>query len=593
MKKYILSLCTLIAASSMLLATPEQLTLLKGSKTVATINVEDIDNISYQGNKSGYTQMNVTMKDKTIKSFSLSSFNTIEYIPELDDFRAIIESYDDHCEVIVLDHYYNDSSDYANHYHKCLPGEAVHYYYTVEPGYDVEVSIIGNSTGHNYRNDRDFEFEDDYTGTGSVISSTAFLMPNEAITIKAVSTERNTYKDAPFIGLYPYGFWINEKYDNHVYSTSNSMAEVNIRSNGVFEVKSLDSNNYDFKGTFNYNVASNSFTYNAEDCKTYGLEGRIISEDFILGIVKNILVDRPENTHFYWISKKPLSFVRATGNDLDRKYIIELGNNNDKQYYFIDTPTYALHEAKATFSEGTTLSDKCIAILEYDARPYAIKYTLQSKTSKPVIEYAGDERGLYNEQDHMNGDQLWLDGFKNGKYGDIEGSYTISGIEVTFTPDNGSENIIFHINSSTKLYTRIENNSGWNGPLRFSTNFTGGKIDAFNQYNSGESIMEIWLDHNYSGSVEEGKAKFTMKAGGASMIDSTVPYVYNSSTNTITLNCSYVYFGNDWIEDEALVLKVSNDKRSLTLDYAYISTFAAKGYAWIVGANTVLAAEEN
>lgn len=363
-----------------------------------------------------------------------------------------------------------------------------------------------------------------------------------------------------------------------------------MRANGVFEVVSKDVNNYNFRGTFTYNQASNSFSYNSEDCKTYGLEGNIISDDFILGRVRNIINDKSENTHFYWMSRKAVKFVRATGDKQDRKYIIELGDNKDVKYYIIDVPTYSLKEVKADFTLGNTLADRCNAILEYDAYPYAIKYTLENKTGKPVIEYAGDERGTYTSQNNEN---LWLDGFNRGKFGNIEGSYKISGIEVTFTPDNGTENIIFHINTTGKTFTKIENQSAWSGPQRFSTNFAGGKIDAFNNYNNGESIMEIWLDHNYVGNYEEGKAKFTMKAGGASLYDSTVSYVYSSDNNTITLTCDYVYYGNTgWVKDTSLVFKVGNDKKTLTLDYGYISIEAAKGFAWIVGTNTVLAAEE-
>ena len=583
MKKYIVSLCTLVVVSCILFASSKELTLFNGDREFATINLDAIQSISYSGEGEGYDKMNVLFKDRTFASFNMNQFTRME-LGEVGALYSITEEYDDHCEVIVLDHYYNEGTEYADHYHQSVAGVPVHYYYTVEVGYDAEISIIGDKSGYNYRTDPNFEFEDDYTGTGSIIKSVAFIMPKEPITVKGVSIEHDYYVGKEFIGTYPYGFWINESIENHTLATSDPMMSVELRASGAFYVTSSDSNNYDFKGAFTYDEKTNSFNYIPENCKTYGLEGKIISEDFVLGTVKNIVVDMPENTHFYWLSKKPVNFVRATGETRDACYILEVGSGSNKDYYYLNTHTRTLSEAKAEFSRGSTLGDVSTAILTVEKDPYAIKYTLDKKGGKPTVEYARSERGSYTGSD----DVLWLDGFGEAKFGSVAGTYTISGILVTFVPKSG-ETMMFYIDESSKTYEKVLNNESWNGPLFFSTANAGGSLNS----TAGDSgVVEIWLNHNFSGQEEEGSARLTMRVGSASLADNTVPYTYNASNNTITLSFDYVYYGADWVESNSLVLKVSEDKQSLTFEQGYVSTFGYKGNTWILGDGTVMTAGE-
>lgn len=501
-----------------------------------------------------------------------------------ENFLAITEKYDDHCEVIVLDNFYGDVQDYEHHYHQTLVGNIVHYYTTVEIGYDAELAILGDRSGHNYFKDFGFVFQDDYTGTGAIMESFAFLMPGEPVTLELRSKERDIYAGEAFVGTYGNGLWINEQIDNHVMTTSTSMLSADIRGNGVFAVTSTDANRYDFTGTYTYDAAAKQFSYNAEDCKKYGLKGQFLSEDYLFATVYNILEDKPDNTHLYLISRKEVRFVRATGDQQDKRYFIEVDNDGKKDWWCVYKPMYAIYPVKADFSRGTSLGGVSTAVLTFDASPYAAKYTLDNAGGKPVIEYASSERGTYTGA----GEDLILDGFGGAFYGKTAGTYVLAGVELTFTPNAGGDELVFYINQAAKTYETASGSGEWTGPLRYSTGFEGGRSNG----QGGDPYVEVWLDHNFSGNEEKGKAKLVMRVGNNSLADNTVDYTYNASDNTIILSYWYVYYGSDWVEDDALTLKVSPDKQSLTFVQNYVSIYAAKGFTWILGGDqTVLVAE--
>ena len=531
------------------------------------------------------TECEKVADEEYIYTFEMPSVPVSVIASTADNWLSITEEYDEHCEVIVLDNYYNETpDDYSAHYHKAMPGLLVHYYYTVEIGYDAELAIIGDNTGHDYFKDSGFVFQDDYTGTGSIIESWAFLMPTEPVTLKLVSSERSIYADEQFIGTYSNGLWINENLENHVFSTSESMLSADIRPNGVFQVNSTDSNKYDFSGTFTYDAAAKKFSYLPEGCKKYGLNGLILTDNYIFGTIKNILEDKPDNTHLYFLSRNAVKFVRATGNQREGKYFIETDAAGNKDWWLVDNQKYSIYPVEAKFSRGESLGDVSTAILTFDADPWVVKYTLDNAGGKPVVEYAGNERGTYSG----DGEKLVLDGFGDATYGQTAGTYAIAGIEVTFTPAAGGEDLIFHINVNDKTYEKIETSAEWDGPLRFSTDFPGGKSAGL----GGTPYVEVYLDHNFSGAEEKGTAKLVMRVGSASLADNGVTYTYNPNKNTITLSYYHAWYNNgNWVEDEALVLNVSADKQSLTFDKDYISTYGYRNSAYISGGDqTVLAA---
>lgn len=181
-----------------------------------------------------------------------------------------------------------------------------------------------------------------------------------------------------------------------------------------------------------------------------------------------------------------------------------------------------------------------------------------------------------------------LDGFGGAFYGKTAGTYVLAGVELTFTPNAGGDELVFYINQAAKTYETASGSGEWTGPLRYSTGFEGGRSNG----QGGDPYVEVWLDHNFSGNEEKGKAKLVMRVGNNSLADNTVDYTYNASDNTIILSYWYVYYGSDWVEDDALTLKVSPDKQSLTFVQNYVSIYAAKGFTWILGGDqTVLVAE--
>lgn len=580
MKKFLLSLCAIAAATVIVFAATEKITIRNGNVEIKSFEVADISNITYSGQDGLYNTMNVKLNNGTTESFNLDDFTHFFY--DLDARNTLVEEFDDHSTVLIINHYYNNSSDYADHYHMAKPDERVDYYWTVDLGYDVEVSIIGANSGTDYRKIPGFEYiADDWedmsfsTYPNQIYS---FLMPNEPIIIKSVATEHIYYENKAFIGEYNYGFWIDETIENHMFATSNSMFTANIKANGVFEVTSSDSNNYNFTGTFSYNEESNSIAYETEGCKKYALSAKFLSDDLLIGTVKNLAVDMPENTHYYFASKKPISFVRATGSDRDGQYVIELNDNGRKSYYFFNSRRGLLYDAHVESMTGTTLGQPTVAILTYDVEPYALKYTLNSTGSKPVILYAGSERGTYTASGNPT---LTLDGFGEAKYGNNNGTYTINGAQVVFTPTSGNQ-VKFIINTTTKTYQVVADTS-WNGPLHFSTRNSGGNVPG-TQPAGANAYVELWLDHDYSGNVVDGKCKLTMRINNDVLADSTCDYTYNPNDNTIIVSYYYTYYTDaGWVEDGSLKFKVNANKRTLTLDYGTLSTWGYDRYTWFTG----------
>ncbi|MCH5231074.1 MAG: hypothetical protein J1F43_04690 [Muribaculaceae bacterium] len=585
------------AATPLPQITPEYLEIVqlvnKIPTTVEVIEVSNIKSISYtkEGEKPGYTKMVVLMKDNREKIYELDNLSMVKYSPEVNEYLSLTEDFDEHCEIIILDHYYNETDDYSKHFHVSKPGEGVHYTYNVDYGYDVEFSFIGKDTGHDYYQDKGFIFEDDYTGTGAYMKSYAFLMPEESLTLKLRTKERETYQDMSFTGEYPYILWINETLENHVLTTE-THGSINVKANGTVVVKTEDGNAYNFTNPYIYNEGKNELTYNRDESGKYAFEGVVLSDNYIVGDIRNLNEDKPDNTMHYFLSKVPVKYVRAANADRDGRFIIVVATDNEgSKYYSYNYHTKSISEMKADYKSGTTLGGPAVVILTMDANPFAIKYTLaEGQDAKPVIEYASIERGTYTAKDG-EGDDLFLDGFCDAEWGDKTGTYTINVNQVAFTGADGSE-VVFVLDMLNKSYDMIEEDTTWNGPLSFSTSNEGGKIES--TASEGATYIELKLNQDFQGNFQEGNAKITMWLGGQSFIDTTSSYSYNPKENTLTIDNLYyrIYRDGNWVELQTMEFKVDNDKKTLTLDYQYITPILAGSvYAYYTGPIVLTAGE--
>ena len=105
MKKHHIILCALVAASGIVYASSEKLTLRNGSDKVAAVQVENINSISYSGDEDGFKKMNILFNDETTKTFDLDEFSHMEYTPSLGesavDVKLHVHQYAAEVEVTV------------------------------------------------------------------------------------------------------------------------------------------------------------------------------------------------------------------------------------------------------------------------------------------------------------------------------------------------------------------------------------------------------------------------------------------------------------------------------------------------------------
>lgn len=440
-----------------------------------------------------------------------------------------------------------------------VKGEMFHFIVYPELGYDVEITVKGESgKGYGYGPATAPDF-------GNCLG---VVMPNEAITVESFTSEKDDYKGEPFVGDYK-GYFIDLSKASAIVSSEEANAQIALKANTVFTVKTSDANAFDFKGTYTYDKSNNSFRYNHADCDAYGLSGTT-GNDFNLFIVNNKVEDKPEHTRFYVVSTDESSdYVCASNASMNDALIQVKTQSGENAFYLFKRSSYSLTAVDVRFEQGNSIAQEgAVAFFTDQAAGVSYKYSV--KGGNAVFEIGGKEAGEYAPAEGEQAD-LILDGFGGGSYKGEDGTYTADGTLVDFTVNSGAKTS-FILDFSTRTYTTVAGEGEWNGPVEF---FVEGEFGT--HYDKvRNATIRIKLNK------EESKANFIIMIGGdynilENAVNDYVGYVYDAQAGTITLSQCLVGTSGWDSKREDFVFAVSEDKSKLTftgVDIIYaLSTF--------------------
>lgn len=429
-------------------------------------------------------------------------------------------------------------------------GQLVKFVYEIDLGYNYEMTIVGDRTNTHYENKIYFSDSDFDAGQCWILE-----MPAEPITFTIKSTEKTDFVGKPFVGNYS-GFFINTTEIGKLEKANTPNLSVELKTNTVFEFKSTDVNNFNFRGMMSYDESDNQFEYLRESCDGYGLSG-YWNEKMTLAWVTNIIEDMPEHTRFYIMSKEELSDFISAGNAGGTKYLLEVRSSAGMNYYLFERENYRLREVEVDFINGSSLGDASASGYVVENGVKLLKYTSEGSATNLVEK--GKEAGSYQPQSGT-GDVLELDGFGGGKIGSQEGTYTIADGIVTLNC-SGNETK-YNIDMNAKTYTVIADEGVWNGPTTF---YAEGSTLSYNGKKNTQGNVKILINPETTKATIIAQYYSDMYRM-EDAINTTVSYVYDANASTLTL--SQVLMGDEtgaaWYKRVDIVLSVSDDKQTLT-----------------------------
>ena len=445
-------------------------------------------------------------------------------------------------------------------------GFPVHFLYKCDLGFDVVCTVTGTDTGKDYTGELFWSLAAD---NNLYQDCWAFMMPDEPVVIKAVSTERNVYEGAEFVGDYT-GYWVTEG-DNLIYSSSQPAMNLQLKKSGAFYANTTDANAYNFSGI--YTITDGQIASDREVAVgDFALRGKILEDGFAFAIIDNILHDNVDNRRFYLVGKDNFDFICASDKYATR-FLLEANRGGNKSWYFIERDNQSISKAEVTFLSGNSIADACEAMVKVEGgiafnRTEEFKYTNSNGTS-PVFTYCGKEVGTYTSD---KGETLVLDGFGHGTYNGAEGTYTITDGIVTFTDKNGKE---------TKMNTNVNNKT-----FTVVADASQDTLSSFAEYYytstaqinvdgnvSQTGIIEFKINSDYSGKYKEGYALigfYYIKDGRQEeMTKTSRAYSIDEANRTITVSTvlqGCIGSNGGWsTERKDVVLKYSEDYKTLTI----------------------------
>ena len=498
------------------------------------------------------------------------------------EYHVIEREGDEHCTINMLDCINNQGT--PEEFCSQKPGEIVHFIYRWDLGYDVVCTVTGTKSGKDYSNEVFWSIAAD---NHLYQDCWAFYMPDEPVLIKTVSTERNTYEGQGFVGEYT-GYWITAEGNNLIYNSAQPAMNLDLRKSGAFYVKTTDSNAYDFSGL--YTVTDGQIASDREQARgDFALRGNILENGYAFAIVDNILHDNVDNRRFYLVGKNNFEFVCASDKYATR-FLLEANEGGQKSWYFIERDNQSIKKALVSFTSGSSIGETCEAMVTVEGgiafnRTEVFKYTFQNG-GNPVFTYIGKEAGTYTS---AKGETLVLDGFGNGTYNGVEGTYTLADGIVTFTDRNGKE---------TKMNTDVNNKT-----FTVVTDASQDTLSSFADYYytstakisvdgnvSQTGIVEFKIDSDYSGNYKKGYALigvFYIDTGKqVEMTKTSRAYSIDEANRTITISGvlqGYIRPEGNWgTERKDVVLKYSEDFKTLTIVNDKI-TATSSPYIYCIG----------
>lgn len=452
-------------------------------------------------------------------------------------------------------------------------GFPVHFLYKCDLGFDVVCTVTGTDTGKDYTGEIFWSLAAD---NNLYQDCWAFMMPDEPVVIKAVSTERNVYEGAEFVGDYT-GYWVTEG-DNLIYSSSQPAMNLQLKKSGAFYANTTDANAYNFSGI--YTVTDGQIASDREVAVgDFALRGNVLGDGYAFAIIDNLLHDNVDNRRFYLVGKDNFDFVCASDKYATR-FLLEANEGGQKSWYFIERDNQSIKKAIVSFTSGSSIGETCEAMVTVEGgiafnRTEVFKYTYQNGGT-PVFTYIGKEAGTYTS---AKGETLVLDGFGNATYNGTEGTYTIESGVVTFTDKDGKQTKMT-TDSNAKTFTVVkEASEDTLKALAGSYTTTTAKISVNGNVSETGTIL-VAFDRNYYGEYYKGYAqlKITYVNTGSicEIVGDTKKYVVDEEARTVTFPGVVQGDGvnsNKTIKKD-IVFKISDDFKTLTLvnDYVYSSS---------------------
>lgn len=536
-----------------------------GDEVTVVFIVNNIEDIVASATVNGTIECKMEAMDigEYIYSFTMPEGPAVVEGHLASEYHVIDREWDDNCVIYMLDCINNQGT--ADEFCSQKEGFPVHFIYKWDLGFDVICTITGKESGKDYTGDIFWSLAAD---NHLYQDCWAFLMPGEPVVIKAVSTERNTYEGADFVGEYK-GYWVTLG-ENNIYSSSEPSLKMELCKNEAYFVSSTDTHAYDFSGL--YTVNNSTIAGNREESRgDYVLRGQLLEDDYAFAIIDYILHDNVDNRRFYLTGKEDFDFRCATDKSGNR-YLLEAESAGKKSWYFIERDNQSIRKAEVSFTSGSSLDDACEAMVDVVGgiefnRTDRFIYTYENG-GVPVFTYSGKEAGTYTSD---KGETLELDGFGYATYNGVAGTYTIEAGLVTFTDAEGTQTK-FNINMNDKTFVVIAENTGLVLDPRYSTTTAWIHVEGTD---SETGMVTIVFDADYGGkTVKEGYAFIQinyMEMGTVKeMIGASSPYYIDAENRTVTI--SNVLQGNGgWgTVKKDIVLNISDDCKTLTFADAYI-----------------------
>ena len=539
-----------------------------GDEVTVVFSVNNIEDIVASATVNGTIECKMEGMDigEYIFSFTMPEGPAVVEGHLASEYHVIDREWDDNCVIYMLDCINNQGT--ADEFCSQKEGFPVHFIYKWDLGFDVICTITGKESGKDYTGDIFWSLAAD---NHLYQDCWAFLMPGEPVVIKAVSTERNTYEGADFVGEYK-GYWVTLG-ENNIYRSSEPSLKMELCKNEAYFVSSTDTHAYDFSGL--YTVNNSTIAGNREESRgDYVLRGQLLEDDYAFAIIDYILHDNVDNRRFYLTGKEDFNFICATDKSGNR-YLLEAESAGKKSWYFIERDNQSIKKAEVSFTSGSSLDDACEAMVDVVGgiefnRTDRFIYTYE-KGGVPVFTYSGKEAGTYTSD---KGETLELDGFGNAEYNGIAGTYTIEAGLVTYTDATGNQTR-FNINMNDKTFTVIVESTGIKLDPVYSTTTAWISVDG---QQSETGMITVAFDANYGATAtKEGYAFIQinyMETGKVKeMIGASCPYYTDETNRTVTI--SNVLQGNGgWgTTKKDIVLNISEDGKTLTfVDEAIFST---------------------
>ena len=489
-----------------------------------------------------------------------------------EDYYVIEREWDANSAVWMLDCINNQGT--PEEFCSQKEGFPVHFLYKCDLGFDVVCTVTGTETGKDYTGELFWSLAAD---NNLYQDCWAFMMPDEPVVIKAVSTEKTVYEGAEFVGIYN-GYWVTLG-SNKIYSSSQPTMNLDLRKNTAYYVTSNDENAYSFAGIYAVNNGQIATDRDADSKGDHALRGQVLENGFAFAIIDYLLVDNVDNRRFYLTGKNDFSFVCAADYS-DNRYLLEADKGGQKTWYFVERDDQSIKKASLTFLSGSSIGETCEAMVTVEGgiafnRTETFKYTYQNE-STPVFTYLGKEAGTYTSD---KGETLVLDGFGNATYNGTEGTYTIESGVVTFTDKDGKQTKMT-TDSNAKTFTVVkEASEDTLKALAGSYTTTTAKISVNGNVSETGTIL-VAFDRNYYGEYYKGYAqlKITYVNTGSicEIVGDTKKYVVDEEARTVTFPGVVQGDGvnsNKTIKKD-IVFKISDDFKTLTLvnDYVYSSS---------------------